>query len=160
MALRAVPLGFILSMVFGHALIILPAVARIRTRFGPALYASLATLHASVALRVASDFLGAEAGRRWIGLVTATAVAGLASCTCRTMRRTSAPIPPARFGHSAVPSHVQAYADAGSRPRRAGTEALELHRRCLRGPASWEEDAPPPCRRRAPDPDVGFRRRD
>lgn len=86
MALHAVMLGFVLSMVFGHALVILPAVARIRPRFGPVLYAPLATLHAAVALRVASGLLGADAGRRWSGLVAAVAVAGFAACIARAAR--------------------------------------------------------------------------
>lgn len=37
------------------------------------------TLLASVALRVASDRLGADARRRWSGGATATAVAGFAA---------------------------------------------------------------------------------
>jgi hypothetical protein len=86
MAVHAVLLGFVLSMVFGHALIILPAVAHLRPRYGPAMYAPLATLHASVALRVASDLLGAQAGRRWSGLVTVAAVAGFAACMAVSTR--------------------------------------------------------------------------
>lgn len=88
MAIHAVLLGFALSMVFGHALIILPAVADIHPRFGRALYLPLATLHASVALRVASDLLGTGAGRQWSGLVTVAAVAGFAACIARSTRGT------------------------------------------------------------------------
>ena len=86
MALHAVLLGFVLSMVFGHALIILPAVAHIRPRFSPVLYAAVATLHASVALRVASDLIGSDAGRRWSGLVTAAAIAGFVACIAISTR--------------------------------------------------------------------------
>ena len=86
MALHAVLLGFVLSMVFGHALIILPAVMRIRPRFGPALYAPLATLHASLTLRVVSDLLALDAGRRWSGVVTATAIASFAACLALSTR--------------------------------------------------------------------------
>jgi hypothetical protein len=86
MALHAILLGFVLSMVFGHALIILPAVVRIRPRFRAGLYLPLAVLHGSVALRVASDLLGAEAGRRWSGLVTVAAIAGFAACIALSTR--------------------------------------------------------------------------
>lgn len=54
-ALHATLVGFVLSMVMAHALIILPAVARVTLPFTPWLHAPLALLHASVALRVAGD---------------------------------------------------------------------------------------------------------
>ena len=57
-ALHAVLIGFVVSMVFGHALVILPAVARIRLRYAPILYLPLALLHASVALRVGGGLAG------------------------------------------------------------------------------------------------------
>jgi hypothetical protein len=57
-ALHAVFLGFVFSMVFGHAPIILPAVLRVTYPYHPALYAPLALLHLSVALRM----VWAEAG--------------------------------------------------------------------------------------------------
>jgi hypothetical protein len=52
-ALHAVFVGFVFSMVFGHAPIILPAVLRAAFAYHPVLYAPLALLHASLALRVA-----------------------------------------------------------------------------------------------------------
>ncbi|MES2098474.1 MAG: hypothetical protein V4569_01510 [Pseudomonadota bacterium] len=52
MAFHALGLGFIVSMVMGHAPVILPAVARIKLRFGPWFYIPLAWLHASLLLRV------------------------------------------------------------------------------------------------------------
>lgn len=54
-ALHAIFLGFVFSMVFGHAPIILPAVARLRIDFSPFFYLPLFLLHVSVATRVASD---------------------------------------------------------------------------------------------------------
>jgi hypothetical protein len=65
-ALHALFLGFVFSMVFGHAPIILPAVLRIELPFHRALYAPLVLLHASVALRVAADWL-ALPGLRGLG---------------------------------------------------------------------------------------------
>jgi hypothetical protein len=54
-ALHATLVGFVLSMVMAHALIILPAVARVTLPFTPWLHAPMALLHASVALRVVGD---------------------------------------------------------------------------------------------------------
>jgi hypothetical protein len=51
-ALHAVFVGFVFSMVFGHAPVILPAVLRVRFPYHPALYVPLALLHASLAGRV------------------------------------------------------------------------------------------------------------
>jgi hypothetical protein len=65
--LHAVFLGFVFSMVFGHAPIILPAVLRVELPYAPLLYAPLALLHASVAARIAGDLLALPALRRWGG---------------------------------------------------------------------------------------------
>jgi hypothetical protein len=51
-ALHAIFVGFVFSMVFGHAPVILPAVLRVPLPYHPALYVPLALLHASLALRV------------------------------------------------------------------------------------------------------------
>ena len=58
-ALHSIFVGFVFSMVFGHAPVILPAVLRIRFPYHPALYVPLALLHASLAVRV---FVSSEAG--------------------------------------------------------------------------------------------------
>ena len=50
-ALHALGLGFVVSMMMGHAPVILPAIARIKVRFGPWFYVPLAALHASLVLR-------------------------------------------------------------------------------------------------------------
>jgi len=65
-ALHSILLGFVFSMVFGHAPVILPAVLRVALPYSAALYAPLALLHASLALRVAGD-LGAIAALRSAG---------------------------------------------------------------------------------------------
>jgi hypothetical protein len=52
-ALHAITLGFVFSMVFGHAPIVFPAVARVRLPYHPVFYAPLAVLHGSLAARVA-----------------------------------------------------------------------------------------------------------
>jgi hypothetical protein len=52
LALHALGLGFIVSMVMGHAPVILPAVARVKLHFGPWFYAAPLLLHASLVLRL------------------------------------------------------------------------------------------------------------
>ena len=51
-ALHALGLGFIVSMVMGHAPVILPAVAGLKLRFGWYFYVPLAVLHLSLAVRL------------------------------------------------------------------------------------------------------------
>ena len=51
-ALHALGLGFIVSMVMGHAPVILPAVARVKLLFGTFFYVPLVALHASLVLRL------------------------------------------------------------------------------------------------------------
>ncbi|MGH1571702.1 hypothetical protein ACRAWG_14760 [Methylobacterium sp. P31] len=99
-ALHAVLIGFVLSMVFGHAPIILPAVARIPVRYGPVLYGPLFLLHASVALRVCADLAGWYPGRRWSGVMTVTALLAYLLCVAASKRSSLRPRPPAGQGAS------------------------------------------------------------
>lgn len=73
-ALHAVGLGFVFSMVFGHAPIIFPAVMRVKIPYHPAFYLPLLALHASLALRIAGVMDGDFALRRWGGLAGALAL--------------------------------------------------------------------------------------
>ncbi len=50
--LHAVGLGFVFSMIFGHAPIIFPAVVRVKIPYHPFFYVPLLVLHASLALRI------------------------------------------------------------------------------------------------------------
>ncbi|MBL0393845.1 hypothetical protein JJ685_22095 [Ramlibacter monticola] len=52
-ALHALGLGFIVSMIMGHAPVILPAVTRVKLQFGNFFYLPLLALHLSLALRLA-----------------------------------------------------------------------------------------------------------
>ncbi|WP_203561198.1 hypothetical protein [Jiella pacifica] len=54
-AVHAIGLGFVLSMVFAHAPIILPAVAGAKVRYTPLLYLPAALIQAAVGLRVGAD---------------------------------------------------------------------------------------------------------
>jgi hypothetical protein len=78
-AVHAIGLGFVMSMVFGHAPIILPAVAGLRVHFSRAAYAALGLLHAAVAARVVGDVSGLFDLRAASGLVTVAALAGYAA---------------------------------------------------------------------------------
>lgn len=51
-ALHALGLGFIVSMMMGHAPVILPAIARVKLAFGWFFYLPLAALHLSLAVRL------------------------------------------------------------------------------------------------------------
>jgi hypothetical protein len=73
--LHAVFVGFVVSMVFAHAPIILPAVARVRVAFGPAFYAPLLLLHAALVARILGDLLGVPSLRSAGGLGNALAIA-------------------------------------------------------------------------------------
>lgn len=67
--LHAVFLGFVMSMVMGHAPVIVPAVLRVRLRYRPVAYVPVALLHASVAVRlVAGDAFGAQPLRQAGGI--------------------------------------------------------------------------------------------
>lgn len=57
LALHAVALGFLVSMIMGHAPVILPAIARTKLAFGNFFYLPLAVLHLSLVLRLGGAFL-------------------------------------------------------------------------------------------------------
>jgi hypothetical protein len=72
--LHAVFLGFVFSMIFGHAPVIFPGVLGIRIPFRRVFYAHLGLLHAGLVLRIAGDLSGSYDASRWGGLVNATAI--------------------------------------------------------------------------------------
>ena len=80
-ALHAIALGFVFSMVFGHAPIIFPAVLRVAVPYHRAFYAPLALLHGSLALRLAGDAAGRIDWVRLGGLGNALALAAFVACT-------------------------------------------------------------------------------
>ncbi|PSC07051.1 hypothetical protein SLNSH_01360 [Alsobacter soli] len=78
--IHAAMLGFVGSMVFGHALIILPAVLGVRLRFSPALYVPLCLLHGAILLRVGGALGSLETVRMASGPLTVAAFAAFAAC--------------------------------------------------------------------------------
>ena len=73
-ALHSVLLGFVFSMVFGHAPVIFPAVLRVSLPYGAAFYGPLIVLHASVLLRLAADLADSAALRTAGGIGNALAI--------------------------------------------------------------------------------------
>lgn len=85
--LHAAFLGFALTMIFGHAPIILPAVASVKVSFSGLPYAPLAILNASVVMRVGSDLAGMLDLRRWSGMLTVLALVAFAGTIVASVRR-------------------------------------------------------------------------
>lgn len=81
--IHAVTIGFTLSMVMGHALVILPAVAGLRLRYSPSLFAPLAILQAAAGSRVLADLWLIDC--LWVsGLLTVLAPALFATLLARS----------------------------------------------------------------------------
>jgi hypothetical protein len=72
--LHSVLLGFSFSMIFGHALIILPAVAQQSLPFKRLFYAHLLLLHASLILRLTGDLGSWLVVRQWGGMLNVIAI--------------------------------------------------------------------------------------
>ncbi len=74
-ALHAVFLGFVISMVFAHAGVIVPAVVRVPLRYSPLFYAHLLLLHLSLALRlIGGDLAGNVTAWQWGGVGNEAAI--------------------------------------------------------------------------------------
>jgi hypothetical protein len=86
-ALHALSLGFVFSMVFGHAPIIFPAVLRVAVPYHPVFYAPLALLHASLLLRLAGDAAGQFAWTRVGALLGAVALLAFVVSTATAVLR-------------------------------------------------------------------------
>jgi hypothetical protein len=78
-ALHALGLGFVVSMMMGHAPVILPAIARVKLQFGPFFYAPLALLHGSLAWRLVPG--GADFTMRALGAIGNAAAIALFAAT-------------------------------------------------------------------------------
>lgn len=96
-ALHALAIGFVFSMILGHAPVVVPAVLRVKLAFGPLFYVPLAVLHGSLALRLllaasdASAFrVGAAGNALAVALFAATLVASAAGWRIRNAARAAA----------------------------------------------------------------------
>ncbi len=92
--IHAVFLGFVISMVFGHAMVILPAVLRVALPYRPRFYGHLALLQVGLLLRLgAGDLLGSQAGWQLGGLLNELALltfVGSSAMAAVTARRSLA----------------------------------------------------------------------
>jgi hypothetical protein len=73
--LHAVLLGFVFSMVFGHAPIIFPAILERPIGFHPVAWLPLVLLHVAVAARILGDILLNQDLRQAAGMLTGIAIA-------------------------------------------------------------------------------------
>ena len=72
--LHIVLIGFVFSMIFGHAPVIVPGVLRLPFAYSPALYLPLALLHLSLLVRLIGDALHDAIWRMWGGLFNEIAI--------------------------------------------------------------------------------------
>lgn len=73
-ALHSFFLGFVFSMIFGHAPVIFPAVLRLQPAFSPRLYAHVTLLHAALLLRLGADLAASVPGRQWGAILNGVAL--------------------------------------------------------------------------------------
>jgi hypothetical protein len=73
-ALHAVFVGFVISMIFGHAPIIFPAILGVPISYRPAFYVQLILLHFSLFVRLLGDLTNQFEVRRWGGLFNEIAI--------------------------------------------------------------------------------------
>lgn len=74
-ALHALTLGFVFSMVFGHAPVIVPALTRLPVKYHPLFYVPLGMLHTGLAMRVTGGLAEVFWLQRYGGIVSAAALA-------------------------------------------------------------------------------------
>jgi hypothetical protein len=72
--LHTIFLGFVFSMIFGHAPVIFPAILGTTYHFNLSHYIHFALLHLSLSLRLSGDLLNWTLGRRWGGLLNEIAL--------------------------------------------------------------------------------------
>ncbi|MCC7119066.1 MAG: hypothetical protein IT310_11115 [Anaerolineales bacterium] len=85
--LHVVFIGFVISMIFGHAPIIFPAVLGIPIHFQPAFYLQLILLHASLAVRAFADYANLQTLRMWGGLLNEVAILMFIAMTVYSIRK-------------------------------------------------------------------------
>lgn len=84
--LHAIFLGFVFSMIFGHAPVIFPSVLGVALPFQRAFYAHLVLLHLSLAARVGGTVAPGVPLQKWGGLANALAVLLFLANTVRAVR--------------------------------------------------------------------------
>ena len=85
--LHAVFIGFVISMIFGHAPIIFPAILGVPINFQPVFYLHLGMLHVSLVLRVIADYTNLFTLRMWGGLLNEVAIFIFIGVTISSIRK-------------------------------------------------------------------------
>lgn len=96
LGLHAVLVGFVLSMVFAHAPIVLAAVLKLPLAYSPSFWVPLALSHVGMAMRAVGDLTTDSGLLRWGGLLTGVAFllfVVLSAAVRRTRRRPLTPGP-------------------------------------------------------------------
>ena len=89
--LHSVLLGFVFSMILGHAPIILPAVLNVSMPFRQWFYIPLLLLHGSLILRISADLSAAFALRQWGGMFNVIAILLFLTMTGYVLYRANRP---------------------------------------------------------------------
>lgn len=97
--LHAVLLGFVFSMIFGHAPIIFPAILGVKIPYRRWFYIHLVMMHVGVGVRVAGDLMGKAALARYGAAIAALAIATfllatIASAATAQRKANERPAPP------------------------------------------------------------------
>jgi len=72
--LHIIFVGFVMSMIFGHAPIIFPAIIHVRIIYQPVFYMHLGLLHTSLIIRVIGDLASLQTLRQWGGMLNGVAI--------------------------------------------------------------------------------------
>lgn len=120
--LHSVLLGFVFSMILGHAPIILPAVLRVNLPYRRWFYLPLALLHSSLLLRIGGDVSTAFTLRQWGGMLNVIAILlflGITITTIYSASRRRSGITSAdlsiSFQHPAAKTQCDAHQDRADR---------------------------------------------
>jgi hypothetical protein len=85
--LHVVFIGFVISMIFGHAPIIFPAILGVPINFRSSFYIHLILLHISLVARVVADYGNWHVPRMWSGLLNEVAILLFIGMTFLSIRR-------------------------------------------------------------------------
>ena len=91
-ALHTVFIGFVISMIFGHAPIIFPAILGVPITFHPAFYIQLLLLHFSLFVRLLGDLRNQLEIRKWGGLLNEIAILLFLGMTIYSIVKTIQPL--------------------------------------------------------------------
>lgn len=88
--LHAIFLGFVFSMIFAHAFIILPAVTGLNVPYRPLIFGPVILMNLGLILRVTSDLFLWMPGRQWGGMINGLAIVWfLITLACIALRNWS-----------------------------------------------------------------------